>query len=256
MPTMNVGMYSGAAGMRVGQDYQELVSQNLALQNIPGFKQSLPVFSTDTSAPSGNQAGETTASGNPAAIAMKRIIDFSQGQVQPSASPYHVAIEGTAFFEVREADGSTSYTRNGAFSLTSKGELLTTDGAKVLGKGGSTIHINPQLNGPVSIGTDGSISIDGTPQGKLGLVHFDDPNKSLQVGAYGRFTATNSSDAKDGAKVSDQVVQGSLEQGNGNPVMQMADMIQAMRLYEANQKSIQAIDDTQNQLITNLGGHA
>jgi flagellar basal body rod protein FlgG len=33
----------------------------------------------------------------------------------------------------------------------------------------------------------------------------------------------------------------------------MADMIQAVRIYEANSKSMKAVDDTQNQLITNLG---
>jgi flagellar basal body rod protein FlgG len=35
----------------------------------------------------------------------------------------------------------------------------------------------------------------------------------------------------------------------------MADMIEAVRLYEANQKSVQAVDDNTNQLITTLGTH-
>jgi flagellar basal body rod protein FlgG len=36
----------------------------------------------------------------------------------------------------------------------------------------------------------------------------------------------------------------------------MSNMIQAARLYEANSKSMKEVDDTQNQLITNLGAHA
>ena len=44
---MNVGLYSSAAGMRMGEDYQDLATQNLSLQSVPGYRQSFPVFSTD-----------------------------------------------------------------------------------------------------------------------------------------------------------------------------------------------------------------
>jgi flagellar basal body rod protein FlgG len=87
------------------------------------------------------------------------------------------------------------------------------------------------------------------------LAHFDNPSASLQTGAYGRFISKNPNDAKAGLAPNDHVMQGSLEQSNGNPVQQMGDMIQAVRLYEANQKSVQAEDNAQNQLITNLGAH-
>jgi len=250
---MNVGLYSGAAGMRVGQDYQQLITENLSLQSVPGYKQVLPVFSTDPTVPAtGTQSG---ASGNPAAVTMSRVIDFSQGPLQPSGSPYHVAIQGQAFFAVREADGSTSYTRNGSFSLSPQGQLLTSDGASVLGSGGSAITLSTTGGAPV-IAADGSISIDGAAHGKLDLVHFDNPSASLQPGSYGRYVAADDNAALPGAAKGDTIAQGSLEQSNGNPVEQMANMIQAVRLYEANQKSIQAVDDNTNQLITNLGAHA
>jgi flagellar basal body rod protein FlgG len=251
---MNVGLYSGAAGMRVGEDYQQLITENLSLQSVPGYKQTLPVFSTDPQITAGK--AQATPSGNPAAVRMTRVIDFSQGPMQPSGDPYHVAIEGKGFFEVREADGSTSYTRNGAFSLSAKGQLHTSDGAAVLGKRGSSpLTIDTSKPGMVEIGTDGTVSINGEAQGGLGVVHFDNPSASLQPGAFGRFVCAKSADAKNGPAPTDRVVQGSLEQSNGNPVMQMANMIQAMRLYEINSKSMQAVDSTQNQLITNLGAH-
>jgi flagellar basal body rod protein FlgG len=248
---MNVGLYSGAAGMRVGEDYQQLISENLSLQSVPGYKQTLPVFSTDPQATS--SAMQSTSSGNPAAVVMNRVVDFSQGPVEPSSSPYHVAIQGQAFFQVREADGSTTYTRNGSFDLSTTGELKTSDGATVLGQGGSPIKIDTTQPGPVTIGSDGTISVGGVQNTGLGLAHFDNPSASLQPGAFGRFVATNSSDAKNGLAPNDHIFQNSLEQSNGNPVSQMADMIQAVRIYEANSKSMKAVDDTQNQLITNLG---
>jgi flagellar basal-body rod protein FlgG len=86
------------------------------------------------------------------------------------------------------------------------------------------------------------------------LAHFDNPTQALQPGEYGRFTVSNPSLKQDGIAPGDKVFQGQLEQGNGNPVEQMADMIQAMRLYEANQKVVQAGDDNQGQLISTLGG--
>jgi flagellar basal body rod protein FlgG len=249
---MNVGLYSGAAGMRVGEDYQQLISENLSLQSVPGYKQTFPVFSTDASTVS--TSPQLANSGNPAAVRMSRMVDFSQGPLQPSGNPYDLAIQGKGFFEVREADGSTTYTRNGSFGLSPQGQLRTADGAAVLGKSGSPISLDLTKPGKITIGTDGVISIDGEAQGSVGVAHFDNPSTSLQPGAFGRFVATQSSDAKQGLAPNDLVLQGSLEESNGNPVMQMADMIQAARLYEANSKSMKAVDDTQNQLITNLGG--
>jgi len=239
--------------MRVGQDYQQLITENLALQSVPGYRQTLPVFSTD--AQTVTSKPQATGAGNPAAVRMTRVVDFSQGPVQPSGNPYHLAIEGNGFFEVREANGTTSYTRNGAFALSPQGQLHTSDGSAVLGKGGSPITVDTSTGGTVEIGSDGTISINGAQQGSLGLAHFDNPSASLQPGAYGRFLSKNSGDAQAGLAPNDHVLQGSLEQSNGNPVQQMGDMIQAVRLYEANQKSVQAEDNAQNQLITNLGAH-
>jgi flagellar basal body rod protein FlgG len=250
---MNVGLYSGAAGMRVGEDYQQLVTENLALQTVPGYRQSLPVFSTDATQ---TAAGSPTKSGNPAAIQMTRVTDFSQGPVEPSNSPYHVAIEGRAFFQVREPNGTTSYTRNGSFSVSPQGQLLTTDGAAVLGSGGSAITLPAGTASQGSIASDGTISINGVSAGKIDFAHFANPTTSLQPGAFGRYTAAKQGDAQDGLAAGDQVLSNSLEGSNGNPVQQMADMIQAVRLYEANQKSIQAVDDNTNQLITTVGAHA
>ena len=236
--------------MRMGEAYQDLATENLSLQSVPGYRQSFPVFTTDPSSVSTAQG--VAAAGNPAAVRMSRLVDFSQGPIQPSGSPYHLAIQGQSFFEVKEKNGTTSYTRDGAFSVSAQGKLLTSDGAEVLGQGGAPVSISTATGGTVSIGPDGKISINGEAHGSIGLAHFANPSGSLQPGEFGRFTAAKG-DAKQGPAPSDKVMQGSLEMSNGNPVTQMADMIQAVRLYEANQKTIQAADDNQNQLINSLG---
>ena len=236
----------------MGEAYQDLAAENLSLQSVPGHRQSFPVFTTDPSMVS-TQAGVAN-DGNPAAVRMTRMIDFSQGPVAPSGSPYHVAIQGQGFFQVKEADGTTTYTRDGAFDLSPTGKLLTSDGAQVLSQGGAPVTIETAASGgPATIGPDGSIQVNGAQVGSIGLAHFKNPSTSLQPGAFGRFVAPQG-DAKQGPAANDQIMQGKLEQSNGNPVTQMADMIQAVRLYEANQKTIQAADSNQNQLINTLGG--
>jgi flagellar basal-body rod protein FlgF len=240
--------------MRVGEEYQSLISENLSLQSVPGYKQTIPIFSTDPQAAT-ERTTQTTHSGNPAAISMSRMVDFSQGAVQPTGNPYNLAIEGKGFFQVREANGNTTYTRNGAFSISPTGQLKTSDGADVLSKGGSPVKVDVSTGGNVVIGADGTISLNGIAQTTVGFAHFDNPGASLQPGAFGRFAAAKSSDAKQGLAANDSVLQGSLEQSNGNPITQMADMIQAARIYEANSKSVKAVDDSQNQLITTLGAH-
>ena len=186
---------------------------------------------------------------------MNRVVDFTQGPLQADSNPYHVAIQGNAFFQIREADGSTTYTRDGAFQLSPTGEVKTSDGATVLGKGGSPLKIDVSKSGTMTIGSDGEVSINGEPKSSIGFSHFANPSAALHPGAYGRFIATNSSDAKTGLDKNDHVFQGNLEGSNANPVIQMSNMIQAARMYEANSKSIKAVDDSQNQLITTLGGH-
>ena len=234
----------------MGEAFQDLTTENLSLQSVPGYRQSFPVFSTDPSSVS--TAPGVADAGNPAAVRMTRMIDFSQGPMAPSSSPYSLAIQGKSFFEVKEADGTTSYTRDGAFTVSPQGKLLTADGAQVLGQGGAPVTINTAEGGAVSIGPDGVIKVNGEKTGAIGLAHFANPPTSLQPGAFGRFSASPA-DAKQGLAPDDQVMQGKLEQSNGSPVTEMANMIQAVRLYEANQKTIQAADDSQNQLINTLG---
>jgi flagellar basal body rod protein FlgG len=246
---MNVGLYSGAAGMRVGQDYQSLITENLAMQSVPGFKQSLPVFTTDMTLSS---SGSLTPSGNPAAIHMSPVTDFSQGPIEPSTSPYHLAVEGKSFFEVKEADGTTTYTRNGAFTVSPTGQVLTSDGAAVCGSGGTPLTVDPTKASQATIGSDGTISIDGTSSGKFDLAHFGNAAASLTAIAHGRFSA-KAGMAQEGPAAGDQILSNSLEGSNSNPIEAMADMIQASRLYEANSKSIAAVDDNTNQLITAMG---
>src|SRR3546814_6577309 len=52
----------------------------------------------------------------------------TQGAMQATDNPTDMAINGQGFFQVQKPDGSTAYTRDGSFSVSSEGRLVTNDG--------------------------------------------------------------------------------------------------------------------------------
>src|SRR5579863_10543745 len=105
-------------------------------------------------------------------------IDLSPGAVQHTGNPLDVAIDGKGYLVVQTPRGQR-YTRNGALSINSAGQLVTSDGDQVLGTGGPItfqptdrdIVISP--TGIVSV-RDGSGTISAQ-RAQLQVVNFDQP---------------------------------------------------------------------------------
>jgi flagellar hook protein FlgE len=57
--------------------------------------------------------------------------EFGQGSIEFTGNELDLAIAGNGFFVVKERDGSTSYTRAGAFSVDSSGTVVNTTGQKL-----------------------------------------------------------------------------------------------------------------------------
>jgi flagellar basal-body rod protein FlgG len=79
---------------------------------------------------------------------------FGQGALQQTGNNFDVAIKGQGFFQITMPDGSTGYTRDGAFQVDSAGQLVTPSGYPV--QPGITIPANAQT---VTIATDGTVSV-------------------------------------------------------------------------------------------------
>ena len=80
--------------------------------------------------------------------------DMDQGAIAMTGNALDVALEGQGFFMVQGPNGPL-YTRDGAFTLTGEGRLVTSDGRAVLSSGGAPIVFDPQGEAPV-IGRDGA----------------------------------------------------------------------------------------------------
>jgi flagellar hook protein FlgE len=60
--------------------------------------------------------------------------DYSQGSYNTSGmSSSDMAIDGNGFFIVKDTDGATAYTRDGAFSQDTSGNLVTANGSTLMG---------------------------------------------------------------------------------------------------------------------------
>jgi len=109
----------------------DVVGNNLANLNSPGFKTSQVCFRDLVTQSLGAGLGETQVgfgTGTPLTVR-----EFTQGAIQTSGGLLDGAIQGDGFFILQSSDGATSYTRAGNFQTDKDGNLLTDTGDKVMG---------------------------------------------------------------------------------------------------------------------------
>ncbi|MEO8028317.1 MAG: flagellar hook protein FlgE [Bryobacteraceae bacterium] len=123
----------------------DVVGNNLANLNTPGFKQSAVSFHDLVTQSLGAGLGETQVGfgvGRP--ITLRQ---FSQGAIQTSAGTLDAAIQGDGFFVVRAPNGSIQYTRGGNLQVDNDGNLTTATGEKL--QGWASANGNVDTNAPV-----------------------------------------------------------------------------------------------------------
>jgi len=247
---MNVSLFQAAAAMNTNSRWQDVISQNLASSSIPGFKKNeLSIAAVRAGLMPTEGLG---ASGAPKYFTLPQSsveTNFSPGEIRFTGSKNDVAIEGTGFFGVSLPDGSTAYTRDGEFHINAQSQLITKQGYAVLGESGP-IQLDPNNSAPFSISTTGEVSQGAELKGKLRVSDFEKPELLTQIsGGYflpGDPTAI-------GQPSSATLRQGYLEASNTSVVGEMANLMTAMRTFEANQRIIQMQDERMAKTIGELG---
>jgi flagellar hook protein FlgE len=120
----------------------DVVGNNLANLNTPGFKASAVSFADLVTQSLGAGLGETQVGfgvGRPVTLRQ-----FSQGAIQASNGPLDAAIQGDGFLIVKDSAGRQLYTRGGNLQVDKDGNLLTAKGQKIQGwtASGSTLDTN------------------------------------------------------------------------------------------------------------------
>lgn len=249
---MDPSIYTAATGMRAQQSRIEVISNNLANVNTTGFKRSRAQFEdllyqtkqgTSTVQTADAETTEAIQIGRGVRLAGVQRVEV-QGPLEQTGRPTDLAIEGDGFFQVQMPDGQIAYTRDGGFSISDQGTLVTRGGYTVLPGvdiPSDATSLTISTAGIVTVGTAGST--ESVEIGRIELARFTNPAGLMAMGENLYMESPSSGDPAVGFGQEGgmgRVVQNALEGSNVEIVQEMVDMITAMRAYEINSKSVQS----------------
>lgn len=237
---MYKGIYVAMTGAVLRSRELDVVTNNLANVNTTGFKRSSfasrlypilegiqerqPVLYHDARA-------MTTFTGYK--------IDTMQGAIKNTGNPFDLAISGEGFFAVQNERGQNFYTRNGSFGINRDGYLMTPSGAYVLDRNNQRIQIQGTQ---VDISPDGNLYVDGNLVTQIKVAKVE----NIEHVSDSLFSGLETGIA------TGEVLQGSLEMSNVNPIREMVGIITALKQYESAQKVIQSFDDLAKRAVSDI----
>lgn len=253
------GLYTAYTGMINEQHRMDVMTNNLANANTNGFKKEgatsqsfdsvLAYKIKDTS-----QAGNLPKRLGGVTLGVKigeNYVDYAEGPIKETGNVLDMALSSNGFFTVeytnRAGETFIKYTRDGNFTMTPEGYLVTQDGDFVLGRNDRPIRLNTAMD--ISVDRMGNIYQDGENVATLQITDFEDYN---YLERYGEnfFTAIEGATT---TEADTEVYSGYLELANISVVTEMVNMITIQRQYEANQKVITTYDSTLDDAVNQTG---
>jgi len=235
------GIYIAASGMLVESLRADVTANNLANVNTAGFKKDFAVMKDYASRQIKriNDGEQTPEIGTMGAGAWIDTIatSYSTGIVRNTNNSLDFALQGKGFFTI-ETPAGVRYTRNGTFTRSGNGDLVTQDGNRVLGLTGP---INLGATGQaaqVTVAEDGRLFLDGVENNTFMLNGFEDETRLRKEGS----SLFRPPEGVQAQQVNPTVRQGFLELSNVNVISEMVNMIAGFRAYETNSKVVQTHD--------------
>ena len=229
------GMYAAASALDAAQQAHEVTAANLANAAVPGYRQRGVRFETfdlvlgRATPPTGDVTGTRLAT---------TYTDFTPSAIQSTGNPFDLALSEPDQFFVVQGPSGPLYTRNGSFRITPQGQVVTQGGYPLVGDTGA-ITVPPN-SADVTVASDGNVTADGIPVGRVRLARFPDLKKLTPVGTT-HFAAPPDMPPQTAPA---RIMQGYREGANVNPAQAMVNMIAASRYYEAAQRSLRAIAES------------
>ncbi|MBP3604290.1 MAG: flagellar basal-body rod protein FlgF [Lachnospiraceae bacterium] len=253
------GLYSAYTGMINQEHRMDVLTNNLANAATNGYKKEGATSQSFDSvlaykikdASEGYHLAKRIGTNHPGVKIGEGYTDFSQGSLKTTANIYDLALTDTGFFaiEFKNKAGETSvkYTRDGNFTLTDDGRLVTQEGDAVLDTNGKPIQISTILE--TEINRQGQIIQDGRVVATIQVTDFEDYNYLERYGENYYQPVEGAVEKEAAAKV----YSGYLETSNISVVTEMVNMITVQRAYESNQKVITTYDGTLDIAANQLG---
>ncbi|ANV24525.1 flagellar basal-body rod protein FlgG [Agrobacterium pusense] len=254
-----------ATGMDAQQTNLEVIANNIANINTTGYKraraeftdllyqtermQGVPNRANQAIVPEGANIGLGVQTS-----AVRNI--HTQGNLIETGNKLDVAIIGHGWFQIEAADGSTLYSRAGAFNKNADGNLVTVDGYNVI----------PNINIPtdaqdITVTRTGQVTArignaaDFTELGQLTIANFANEAGLKPLGDNLFAQTPASGDAVIGVPDDPSygyIKQSYLEGSNVDAVKEITDLITAQRAYEMNSKVITTADEMASIVSKNL----
>lgn len=245
-----------ATGMQAQTVNVETISHNIANMTTTAYKRRRAEFqdlmyqdqrrvgtmSSDTGyrVPAGAQIGLGVRT-----AAIYRINE--QGSLSQTSNSLDLAIEGRGYFRVLLPSGEYAYTRDGTFSLSETGAIVTADGYPVVPNitlPNNAENITVDQTGQVQYTVSGQTT--SQVAGQLQLTTFQNENGLAAMGQNLFTETTASGDPNVGTPQSTgfgDLRQGFVEESAVNAVTEITDLITAQRAYDMNSKTITASDE-------------
>lgn len=200
----------------------EIIAHNMANAATTGFRQQGLVFSEYVKA---------VHDGDSLSMAAARVkkTSVAQGILTQTGNPLNLAIEGSGYFQVETPNG-IRLTRAGAFNVNSVGDIVSSDGNRVLDIGGAPINVPPG-EADVKVAADGTVSLGDQLLGQIGIV---EPEQGADLKRESGVLFQT--DAALAPSETGLVLQGHLEGSNVDAISQLTRMIEVQRAYEMGQK--------------------
>lgn len=262
-----------ASGMISQQRRQEMISNNIANVNTPGYKadqislrsfpemliQQMNAHRLPVQESINRRTSYPIGSLNTGVYTQELTPNFTQGMLRETRMSSDLAIidgdypdeAGSVFFTVQNEAGDIRYTRNGNFQVDGQGYVTTNNGLYVLDDAGNRIFTDGL---EYNVTSEGFIEMDGALI-PLGFAYITNTNDLIKEGndlfdaGPGNAEAINPAVA--GATFS--VQQGFLEGSTVDPAQSMVEMIQAYRNFEMNQRVLKEFDETMGKTVNEVG---
>jgi flagellar basal body rod protein FlgG len=226
-----------------------VLSNNLANADTPGFKREIAILQArhaeaiERGDVAAGQRGIDDVGGG--VQLSETVTDFSTGAVRQTGNKTDLAIDGDGFFLVDKA-GAPLLTRAGNFHFSTTGQLQSEHGYPVMSLEGGPIAIDPTL--PWDFTEDGGIAQGGD---KL-LLALVQPASLGDLVKAGENMFSPLADVEPLPDAQRSVKSGYLEQSGVKPALEMMELIETSRAYEANIRMIQSQDQMFGSLVNRI----
>ena len=239
-------LYISSSGLRTQQEQIDVISNNVANMQTPGFKRGRVNFAEMAALPVACQLGGLERHRGAGARVVSTSQEFATGALQPTRGVLDLAIDGNGFFELENATGSRFYSRSGQFRLDDQGYLTAVNGMRLT----AGIQI-PQGATEVLISAEGEVSavLDGgqepTVLGSIDLVSFVSTDGLMAEGGNVFSAGPRAGEPLRGVAGQEgygKLQQGYLEMANVDMIDEMTGLVLAQRAYQLNARVLQASD--------------